>query len=105
MKLKVLNSLRLGREIAAEVPASQSNHRAWIGVYPLKGGRQEYYVYRVRLFEVDEKYLEDDNDVWEETIKIKKDFIAEDEEDLINKLEKIIDTDLLDDPWKCDYPI
>jgi hypothetical protein len=106
MKTSVLNRLRLGELVAAEIPATLDEHRAWIGIYPIKKENQSGYKYRIRTFEVHKQYLYDDNDVWEETMAKKKDYFEDSEENLLSLLGKIVDNlNILDAPWKCDYPI
>ena len=72
LKKSILNALKRGQVVAAEVQATSPNHRAWVGVYPLEPG-DGGHKYRIRQFEVAEEYLVDDNDVWEETMENKAD--------------------------------
>src|SRR4051812_19341024 len=88
--LKILNRLRLGRPVAAELPRSEPEYRAWIHVQPLFDPdrtsfndpefglerRVERYSegnlkgYRVRYVRVHEKYLPYPNDLdlaWEDS--------------------------------------
>lgn len=104
MELKVLNRLRAGKMIAAEMPATSPDRRKWIGVYPLPDEHE--FQYRIRVFEVDKKHLVDDNDVWEGTMINCGDYYLNGEEELIRKLSELItDTGSLTNPWDCDYPV
>lgn len=82
LPLKVLNRLRLGRDLAARVPETLKNHSAWIYVYPLldsekgerifEAGREQRIVstsgesaiagFLVRYLEVERQVVEDYHD-------------------------------------------
>ncbi len=104
MQKIILARLKKGLMVAAELNSAREDFRTWIGIYPLKDNSMKDY-YRVRVFSVDKKFLIDDNDVWEETMESKKDYKVKGEE-LVQSLNGLgIDSNILDVPWKCDYPI
>jgi len=94
---------RENKMVAAEVPASQPNRRAWVGVYPLLDFDQRF---NVRYFEVEEYYLENGYDIAEnellnaQTIQVTGE--AQLEQVLCAWLD---DMRKLVQPFFCDYPI
>lgn len=104
IRTKTLNRLKSGNLVAAEIKSTNSRRRAWIGVYPLDSSMQPQF--RIRKFEVDKRYLVNDNDVWEGTMEAKEDYYAKD----VNELKLIISNIMaepkeLGNPWDCEYPI
>lgn len=106
-KCPALTRLRKGYVAACEIEPTQSGRRAWIGVYPLHAHKHIKHKgdYRLRVFEVDEKYLVDDNDVWDEVMHVRADIYLFGEKGLISRLEEFIDPTSLTDPQSSQYPV
>jgi hypothetical protein len=106
-KFPAITRLRKGYVAACEIPATQDGRRAWIGVYPLHP--YDFYKtegdYQVRVFEVENKYLINDNDVWDGVMKIRGDFCVIGEDSLLEKIEEYTSPAALGDPQDCEYPI
>ncbi|MBI4494021.1 MAG: hypothetical protein HY690_14625 [Chloroflexi bacterium] len=89
--------------LAAEVPASQPNRRAWVGVYPLRDGEERF---RIRHFEVERDRLERLDFLGEEDLLNAESRIVTGSEELERVLRRWLD-DLgkLVQPAVCGYPI
>ena len=87
-------------------PLKQGSH-AWIGVYPLwnyehlkrKGD------YRIRVFDVDDRYLVDDNDVWDGVMQNRADIYVFGDEEMIAKVKDFIDPINLTNTLDSEYPV
>lgn len=92
---------------ACEIPAINSGRRAWIGVYPLHSLQfpKDGADYRIRVFEVEEKYLINDNDVWDGVMESRGDFGVAGEDALLAQIESFVDPSSLGEPQGCDYPV
>ena len=118
----VINALRRGTPLAAELACADPLRRAWIGVYPLdlsRDGAREFLrnagvhivpaagrAYHIRTFEVDRALNE--KDVWMSETQLfnRSSYFAFSEEDLIKQLESLhISLDSLEPHHKSDYPI
>ena len=102
-----LARLRNGFVAACEIPAIKEGHRAWIGVYPLHANEHHRAKgdYRVRIFEVEEKHLLNDSDVWDEVMESRGDFCVVGESALLARVEEFVDPFCLGEPRDCDYPV
>jgi hypothetical protein len=118
----VLNLLHRGKMLAVKIPARDSSHLAWIGVYPLEMSHETVRqflrnhdqavplpntkVYRIRRFEVDRLLIEQDVSLAEPHLENKINSFAYGDEDLKQKLEQDgIRLEHLDNPSTADYPI
>ena len=99
--------LRRGSVAASEIKAISPGCRAWIGVYPLHPFPELKHKgdYRIRVFEVEEKYLVDDDDVWDGVMKNRLNEYVFTEKVLLETIERFIDPSQLSTPFKCDYPV
>jgi hypothetical protein len=106
-KCPAIGRLRKGYVAACEIPAVKFGRRAWIGVYPLHCHQhlKARGDYRIRVFEVEEEYLVNDNDVWEGVMESRGDFCVADEASLLARIEEFIDPFALSDPQSCEYPV
>jgi hypothetical protein len=108
--------------LAVKIPARDSSHLAWIGVYPLDMSHETVRqflmnhdqavplpntkVYRIRRFEVDRLLIEQDVSLAEPHLENKINSFAYGDEDLKQKLEQDgIRLEHLDNPSTADYPI
>ncbi len=123
LTVQQLNNLRIGNSLAAEIPASLPNHRAFvvIGAYvPSKDpswGRKPSKVlnspdqanlyYWLRKYEVEQSYLEHDWDIAESDLHRQAQrrgiaSIEELEQEIVTYLD---DFSLLDVSWRRDNPV
>jgi hypothetical protein len=119
---KSLNALHRGQPLAAEVPALNDSHIAWVGVHPLdltKKATRELLrnndqslppinsrVYRIRLFEALRSLIEEDVWVSERDLIIIANKFAYGDDQLLEILSQIgISFDSLEPSYKSTYPI
>lgn len=102
-----LSFLRKGLVAACEIEPVSHGAKAWIGVYPLC-----YYEhlrskgdYRIRVFDVETKYLTDDNDVWDGVMKNRADVYVFGEDRMIETVAEFIDPKSLTSTDLSDYPV
>ena len=102
-----IGRLRRGYLAACEIESTLDGHRAWIGVYPIhsSGEHRGKGDYRIRVFEVDEKYLINDNDVWNEVMIDREDTCVFGEDNLVTVIERYTCATRLGAPQDCDYPV
>jgi hypothetical protein len=113
MRTEVRNRIEmLGKDAAAELPASQPGKRRWVSVLavpdrhpndpaPPPPGR-----YRVTMFEIDAGKLDDDYSPYDQDLEDKQVRWADSidaVEAVLSELE--VDSGLLTEPWKCEYPL
>lgn len=92
-----------GKMVAAEIPASQSDHRAWIGVYPWT---EKKPFYKIRYFEVSRHVLEQGYDIAEPDLLNSQRLTAHSSDELAAILMRwLTDLNVLVQPYFCDYPI
>jgi hypothetical protein len=118
----VINALRHGTPLAAELACADPLRRAWIGVYPLdlsRDGTREFLrnagvhivpaagrAYHVRTFEVDRTLNERDVWITETELFNRISYFAFSEEELIKQLESLrTSLESLKPHHKSAYPI
>lgn len=99
--------LRKGIVAACEIEPVSEGAKAWIGVYPL--GCYEHLRskgdYRIRVFDVETKYLTDDNDVWDGVMKSRADVYVFGENRMIETVAEFIDPNNLTSTEQSEYPV
>jgi len=106
-KCPAIARLRKGLVVACEIPAIKEGRRAWIGIYPLHHDEHHRAKgdYRIRVFEVEEKYLINDNDVWDGVMESRGDVSVLGEAALLARIEEFGDPSCLGEPQDCEYPV
>lgn len=102
MRIQIANRLRMLRAgVAAELPASAPDRRAFVGVWVLPEGP-----YRIFKFEVPAASLEVDRYLAPDEVLDPFGVNAGSLEEVEERLAELgIDSDLLDVPWNSDYPL
>jgi hypothetical protein len=106
MRTQVRNRLLMSRQdIAAELPSETPNRRAFIGVWPLPEGG-----FRIWRFDVPASALADmlasDRHMATEEMLDGIGYTVTSIDEVEQKLTDLgVDSDLLDYPWKSDYPL
>jgi hypothetical protein len=103
-KLLAYNRLREGGEVAAQLPASQSDHRRWMAIYPvIDAGQKAFQAFRVLDFELQEDDVEDFFSASLRKNQKKLQMLSEQE--LYTFLEREgIEPSAFDAPWNCSFP-
>ena len=129
LPLKVLNRLRLGRSVAAEVPTPLAQYRAWVHVQPLVDGMKmaphdaDYgleprldktdvagreLTFRASFVRLHSKYLEYRLDLdlaWEDEQTAREEVLAQNEQELESVLSRwLTDLSALRAPANVEYP-
>jgi hypothetical protein len=121
-RLAATTALHRGTQLAAELTCDDPLRRAWIGVYPLDLGQAhtreflrnagfamfpaEGRAYHLRTFEVDRALNGRDVSLGETDLINKRSVFAFGDDELIEKLGTLgISLELLEPPFKSDYPI
>jgi hypothetical protein len=105
MRTEIRNRLARSRQdVAAEIPASRPDRRAFVGVWPYGEG------YRVWRFEVPAaalvEMIANDRHLTPEEMLDGVGFTVGSIEEVEQRLAELnIDSDLLDVPWASDYPL
>jgi len=117
-----LNALHRGQALATRIRPNSPENLAWVGVYPLDATREttrellrnngqviplpNSNAYRIRWFEADTSLLEKEVSISESSLMNCGQSFAFGDDDLEKKLEEIwTSIDLLEPPYKLDYPI
>lgn len=106
-KLDILNRLRDGGQIVAELKASSESLRRWIVAYkskeyPLQENPPQH-LYSIFEFELDKKLI--DEYFGDEDMLHQRRCFADTEKELTELLTSMdIDLASFTYPWKCDYP-
>jgi hypothetical protein len=97
--------LRKGNVAACEIPAVKAGRRAWMGIYPLHCHKYFKHKgdYRIRVFEIEEKFWNED--IGESELEVRGDVYLTGEETLLARIEEFVSPSLLGEPQGCDYPI
>jgi hypothetical protein len=99
--------LHKGCVVACRIDPLKPGSHAWIGVYPLwnyehlkrKGD------YRIRVFDVYDRYLVNDNDVWDGVMQNRADIYVFGDEEMIAKVKDYIDPINLTNTLDSEYPV
>lgn len=109
-QLAILNRLKQGGKVAAELPSSSDGYRKWIAIYKSKPSLLEEetpkYAYSIFEFEIEkDKIQEFKGD--EDLIMINKNrYYLSTFDELIEKLISLsVDPSIFTYPWKCDFPM
>lgn len=107
------NSLQDGGTLVAELPATETNCRRWVGVYRHKPSAVDFapnignfppHDYSVLVFELKNELH--DAYFGDEDMLRKERYFANSETELYDVIEKIgVVPSLLTYPWRCDYPL
>ena len=120
--MMAMELLRRGRPLAAPLPASDAEHYAWDGVYPLDPNvadtaallrrtglsnvLRSTSVYRVRHFEAARALVDADRSIGEEDLLVRADIIAISDDDLRAKLANLgLSIGELRQHYASNYPI
>jgi hypothetical protein len=114
--------LHRGDPLVASIPSSRPSHLAFVGVYPL--GMPDQWTqrflrshgqaipvpqareYRIRRFEVDRIYIEQDVWIGETELEKQANWVAYGDDDLAEKLSQSgVRIEELKHPYKSEYPI
>jgi hypothetical protein len=111
----VIDRLKFGKRLAAEVVALSESRRAWIGIHPFKVSYLEEYPdvadqlpwrFQVRVIEVDKSFDYDKLDLHPEYIYTRYDMTIESIQQVKEKLAEFgVDFEQLCDPSECHYPL
>jgi hypothetical protein len=117
----LLQWLHEGRILAGQLPATQPEHTAWVGIYPLSMDRRDsrtvlarhgivvppsadVRAYRVRVFEIADRIRA--TFFGEEDMQAKQDVVVVGDDALLRCLEERgISLQILDSPRRVDYPL
>lgn len=124
MMPKIKNRLLAGNEVVMELEAASDSTKAWLAIYPLKvdsirnipslateyEARQlatsEIWAYRLLEFEVGIEYIENDWDVSEDEMLNQHGKVVFGFEALEHEFStRGLDSNLLLEPWKTNYPL
>ncbi len=107
MKLKVLNRIRHGDEIAAEIQHENPGYRKWVSIFVPEPRDPRSYDYKpiTHKFEIqvlEQEWYADELDFHEEGFNILAVYELEDEEAMLAQAAKLVpSTDFFDVPWRA----
>jgi len=109
-QLAILNRLKQGGNVAAELPSSSDKYRRWIAIFKSRKSalEEENPNYEFSIFDFElEKDKMDEFKGDEDLIMINENrYYLSSFEDLVEKLLSLkVDPSIFTYPWKCDYPM
>lgn len=113
MRTEIKNRIEmLGKGVAAELPASRPERRRWVSVLPVPERHPSDPAppprgrFRVTTFEIDADKIGDDYTPYDDDLKDQQVRWGDSLEEVEAVLRELaVDSELLTEPWKCDYPL